>query len=101
KIYLASIEYGCTIPPHMSPTLKARGDISVGGDVVGRDKIVTTIGTFVQRALTVVEESEQEKSLETKILAQGVSAFAERLQARANETTESASPYKGLLEYRL
>jgi len=86
----------------MSLNLNADGNLSIGGDVVGRDKIVTNIGTLVQRALTAAEEAEQEKSLEAKYLAQGISAFAQRLQARAAEPSELAvSPYKGLLEYRL
>ena len=33
-------------------------------------------------------------------MAQGISAFVQRLRSRA-EAVESASPYKGLLEYRL
>jgi len=87
----------------MSPSLKAQRDLSVSGDVVGRDKIVNNIRQIYERALTAVEEAEQEKSSEAKILAQGVSIFAERLQARASETDgeDSGSPYKGLLEYRL
>src|SRR5689334_5762008 len=103
KIYLASTQYGCTIPPHMSANLKAQRDLSISGDVVGRDKIVNNIRQIYERALTAVEEAEQEKSSETKILAQGVSAFAKHLQARASETEPegSGSPYKGLLEYRL
>jgi len=86
----------------MSLNLNAGGDVNVGGDVVGRDKIVNNIGTLIERALTAAEQAEQEKSLEAKYLAQGVSAFAQRLQARASEPSEvSGSPYKGLLEYRL
>jgi len=71
--------------------------------VVGRDKIVANIGTFVQRALSAAEEAQQVKAFETLTLAQGVSAFASRLQARAGESgdVKAGSPYKGLLEYRL
>jgi len=91
------------------PNLTAGGDIVggdkiiAGGDYVGRDKIVTTIGTFVERALTAAEAAEQAKSIEAQYLAQGVSAFAQRLQARASDTADAdrGGPYKGLLEYRL
>jgi len=76
-------------------------EVSVGGDIVGRDKIVTNIDTFVQRALSAAEEAEQERSFEAQQLAQGVSAFAQRLQDRASESGDAGSPYKGLLEYRL
>ena len=82
--------------------VNAGGDVNVSGDVVGRDKIVNNIGTLIERALTAAEQADQEKSLETKYLAEGVRDFAERLQARASEPSEvSGSPYKGLLEYRL
>jgi YVTN family beta-propeller protein len=86
----------------MSLNLNAGGDVNVGGDVVGRDKIVNNIGTLIERALTAAEQADQEKSLEAKYLAEGVRDFAQRLQARASEPSEvSGSPYKGLLEYRL
>jgi WD40 repeat protein len=87
----------------MGVTLKYQRDLSISGDVVGRDKIVNNIRQIYERALSAVEEAEQEKSSEAKILAQGVSVFAERLQARASETEAEGSggPYKGLLEYRL
>ncbi len=81
----------------------AGGSLSVGGDVVGRDKIINNIQNIVQRALTAAEEAEQDKAIEARYLAQGVKTFAERLQARASDRadTEQSSPYKGLLEYRL
>ena len=87
----------------MSIDLSAQGDITIGGDVVGRDKIINNIQSIVQRALTAAEEAEQDRALETKILAQGVSAFAQRLQARASEAADTGKggPYKGHLEYRL
>mgnify|MGYP000383290935 CR=1 FL=1 len=87
-----------------APAIALAGqDITIGGDVVGRDKIITNIQTIVERALTAAEQAEQEKSLEARYLAQGVTAFVRRLQAQAGETadTETGSPYKGLLEYRL
>ncbi len=79
------------------------GSATVGGDVVGRDKIVNTIQNIYQRALTAAEAAQQEKALEAQTLAQGVSLFAQRLQERAADTggAEKGNPYKGLLEYRL
>jgi len=79
------------------------GSLSVGGDLVGRDKIVNNIQNIVQRALTASEAVEQDKALESKYFAQGVQAFCERLKTRATEAAETVkgSPYKGLLEYRL
>jgi YVTN family beta-propeller protein len=87
----------------MSIDISAQGDVTIGGDVVGRDKIINNIQNIVQRALTAAEEADQDRALETKILAQGVSVFAQRLQARASEVAEAGKggPYKGLLEYRL
>ncbi len=84
-------------------SLGAQRDVTVGGDVVGHDKIVQNIQNIYQRALTAAEEARQARSIETEYLAQGVSAFAQRLQARASESTGAGkgSPYKGLLEYRL
>lgn len=82
--------------------LEANGNLSIG-EFVGRDKIVTNIQNIVQRALTAAEEAAQDKAQETKALAEGVSAFVQRLQAVAQNIheMETGSPYKGLLEYRL
>jgi YVTN family beta-propeller protein len=87
----------------MSIDLSAQGDVTIGGDVVGRDKIINNIQNIVQRALTFAEEADREKEIEAKYLAQGVSEFARRLQTRVREAPdiEKGSPYKGLLEYRL
>jgi len=83
--------------------VQAQGDLTIGGDVVGRDKIVNNIQHIQQRALTAAEAASGERALETQVLAQGVSAFATRLQAIASETSDgdSGSPYKGLIAYRL
>ncbi len=85
-------------------TLGEGASITLGaGDVVGRDKIVNNIQHIQQRALTAAEEASGERALETQVLAQGVSAFATRLQAIASEKSdvEGGSPYKGLIAYRL
>ncbi len=86
-----------------SPTSLSLTGSAVGGDVVGRDKIVNNIQNIYQRALTAIEQAQQEKAVETQVLAQGVSLFAQRLQERAGDTgeAETGNPYKGLLEYRL
>lgn len=83
--------------------LSATGDLNIGGDVVGRDKIVQHITQIYERAKTVVEEAVQAQAAEAKVLAEGVLAVAARLQARASDTATIAgtNPYKGLLEYRL
>ncbi len=83
--------------------LNAGRDITIGGDVVGRDKIIQNIQNIDQRARTAAEEAELARSFEAQRLAQGVSAFARRLQARAGESTDAdkGGPYKGLLDYRL
>ena len=82
--------------------IEASGSLSIG-EFVGRDKIVNNIQNIVQRALTAAEEAAQDKTQETKALAEGVSAFVQRLQAAAQNIheAETGSPYKGLLEYRL
>ncbi len=83
--------------------LDAQRDVNIGGDVVGRDKIIQNIQNIDQRARTAAEEAEQVRSFEVQRLAQGVSAFAQRLQALAGESTDAGKggPYKGLLEFRL
>ncbi len=65
--------------------------------------IINKIQNIQQRALTAAEEAEQAKSIAAQHLAQGVSAFAQRLQARASESPDAdkGGPYRGLLEYRL
>lgn len=83
-------------------SLQAERDLVIGGDVVGRDKIVNNIQNIVQRALTAAETATQERELERQELARGVGAFARNLQARAGVGTVSrGNPYKGLLTYRL
>jgi formylglycine-generating enzyme required for sulfatase activity len=80
------------------------GDVIVEyGDFVGRDKIVQNIGTFVERALSAVEDARQKREFEVGLLADGVKVFAERLEALASDVShvEAGIPYKGLLEYRL
>jgi len=83
--------------------LDAQGDVNIGGDVVGRDKIIQNIQNIDQRARTAAEEAEQARTFEAQRLAQGVSAFARRLPDRAGELTSAGKggPYKNLLEYRL
>ncbi|MBL8057984.1 MAG: hypothetical protein JNK29_14865, partial [Anaerolineales bacterium] len=84
------------------PSLSASGDITVGGDIVGRDKIINNIQNIVQRALTAAETAQTEREVERRALAEGVSAFARSLQARAGQDTVTrGNPYKGLLTYRL
>ncbi len=70
------------------------GNLSVSGDLVGRDKIVNNIQNIVQRALTAAEEADQELGLEAKYLAQGVGALVQRLQSVIGEppTSETATP---------
>jgi YVTN family beta-propeller protein len=78
------------------------GNVEIGGgDFVGRDKIVNNIQNIYQRALTAAEEAKQAQAIEVEYLAHGVSAYVERLQARASEVDDTGGPYKGLLEYRL
>lgn len=85
--------------------LAAGRDVSIGGDVVGRDKIVQNINHIIthitQRPLTAIEESEQARSVEVEHLRQGMTAYIRRLQDRVSESAGSPRPYKGLLEYRL
>ncbi len=87
----------------MSIDLSAQGDVTIGGDVVGRDKIINNIQNIAQRALTFAEEAAREHELEAERLAQGVVTFAQRLGTRASEAADTGKggPYKGLLEYRL
>lgn len=79
--------------------------IDIGGDVVGRDKIVQNINhivkTITQRPLTAAEEADLAQSIESKHLRQGVTDHVERLRDRVTATTDTGGPYKGLLEFRL
>ncbi len=83
-------------------SLSAQGDVMVGGDVIGRDKIIHNIQNIVQRALSAAEEAQTARELEVQALAKGVGDFARSLQARAGvDTVTRGNPYKGLLTYRL
>jgi YVTN family beta-propeller protein len=86
----------------MSVNFQTDGDITIGGDVVGRDKIINNIQNIVQRALTEAEEAQNTRDLERAELARGVTSVAQRLQARMGDETQTrGNPYKGLLTYRL
>jgi WD40 repeat protein len=79
------------------------GNISgVDGEVniAGRD-IVKNIKTIYQRALTAAEDAARARKIEGKLLAQGVSQFAQSLVEQASQSIEGDSPYKGLLAYNL
>ena len=84
-----------------SINLDAGHHVNIGGDVVGRDKIIQNIHHIYQQALTAAEEADKAQSIEARHLAYGVSALAQRLKSRASETEDAAAPYRGLLEYRL
>jgi len=80
------------------------GDVQTGGgEFVGRDKITYNVNSFIERALTAAEAAEQGRQFEAQHLAEGVSAFAQRLQAvaSADDVTRAGGPYKGLLAYQL
>lgn len=83
--------------------IDAQRDVTIGGDVVGRDKIIQNIQYIYERALTAAEEAQRAHSIEVQYLAQGIGSLAQRLRTRVEETTSitSGSPYRGLLEYRL
>ncbi len=104
-----------TVPlPAASPTvaeetvgaisLAATGNLTIAGDVVGRDKIINHIQNIYQRALTAAEATASDREIERRVLAQGIGAYARRLQAIAAEGADgnrAGSPYRGLLAYRL
>ena len=76
--------------------------VTIHGDVVGRDKIVQqNIQNIYKRALTAAEEAQKAQAIEMQVLAQGVGVLAQRLRSRASDATPPASPFRGLLEYRL
>jgi len=85
-------------PPPSERNLNIGNQATIGGDVVGRDKIIYNLN-IIQR--TAAEEVAQTRDLERQRLAQGVSGFVQRLLAQAEKKADSGGPYKGLLEYRL
>ncbi|NDJ53424.1 MAG: WD40 repeat domain-containing protein, partial [Chloroflexi bacterium] len=92
---------------------------SVGGDMIGGDKIVAgditgsvaaigagaqVIYNNIERALTAVEIEEQERELEEGRLAEGLTNLVSRLQQQANAAKDeelTGTPYKSLLSYDL
>jgi hypothetical protein len=78
-------------------------NITASGDLIGRDKFVHNITNIVERALTAAEEAEKARAIAAQRLAEGVRDYAQRLASMANQIsgTSAASPYKGLLAYRL
>jgi len=82
----------------------SNSNFQIGGDLVGRDKIINNIQNIqnvVERALSAAEETEKDRSIEAKYLAEGVTAFIKDLQRVLSQPDAGGNPYKGLLEYRL
>ena len=79
------------------------GNLSkISGEVnIAAGNIIRNIHTIYQRSLTAAEEAEKARSLENKLLADGVSSYIQRLQIQAKSKSEAVMPYKGLLEFRL
>ncbi len=90
---------------HSGVNISTAAEITIGGDVVGRDKIVQHIQSIVQniapRALTEAEAANANFQVELRSLADGVREFIVQIQARASERADRATPYRGLLNYRL
>lgn len=89
-------------------TPKARSTVQVGdiekisGEVnIASGNIIKNIRTIYERSLTAAEEEARARSLEGKLLAEGVSSYIQRLQIQAKNERRTSIPYKGLLEYRL
>jgi len=78
-------------------------EVLIGGDVVGRDKIVQNIN-HISNLITLTEEEQRERarSIEARHLRAGVTAFIQRLRERAaGSDAHDDNPYRGLLDYRL
>ena len=78
-------------------------EVLIGGDVVGRDKIVQSIN-HISNLITLTEEEQRERarSIEARDLRAGVAAFIQRLRERAaGDDARDDNPYRGLLDYRL
>jgi len=79
------------------------GDVKdVNGEVnIAGGNIIKNIKTIYQRTLTATEEAANDRKIEGKLLAQGVSLLVRNLSSQASQSIESGSPYKGLLSYNL
>ncbi len=69
-------------------------------NIAGRDLIKKT-EIIHQRALTAAEEAKKARSIETRLLAEGIGKYANGLKDRITDKSDSYTPYRGLLDYRL
>jgi len=78
-------------------------DLIKTGDVIGNmNAIGAGAQIIIERALTTIEEAEQQREFDRQVLAESVIAHIERLQRRAQQAqgdSAPGSPYKALLEY--
>lgn len=82
--------------------IRVSGISGISGEVnIASGNIIRNIRTIYERSLTAAEELSKARSLEGKLLAEGVSSYIQRLQTQAKNERGTGTPYKGLLEYRL
>lgn len=79
------------------------GTISnVDGEViVATGDVTKNIRIIHQRALSAIEEADKARSIEKKLLAEGVKAYTMRLNGQVETGHNFAVPYRGLLSYRI
>ncbi|MEM7032746.1 MAG: hypothetical protein AAF629_24555, partial [Chloroflexota bacterium] len=78
-------------------------NITGGGDVVGRDKIVNNVTQIKERALTVAEEADKAQEIARQRLAEAVVDYVHRIGEIAADDQDAlqGGPYRGLKAYGL
>lgn len=80
---------------------KVINDVTLSGDVVGKDKIVTTIDVVVNNAYTAAQEARARQELEQELLAEAVARYSKDLRQIISSSDMSTTPYKELRSFRL
>ena len=75
--------------------IRVSGISGISGEVnIASGNIIRNIRTIYERSLTAAEELSKARSLEGKLLAEGVSSYIQRLQTQAKNERGTGTPYK-------
>jgi hypothetical protein len=72
-----------------------------GNVIVANGDVTQNITQIHQRALSAIEEADLARSIENRLLAEGIERYSTRLQGQADASRNFTTPYRGLLPYRI
>lgn len=72
-----------------------------GSVIIANRDVKQNITHIHQRALSAIEEADLARGFENRLLAESINRYSEQLQNQASINQDLATPYRGLLPYRI